>query len=77
MWTVADDMIREANALGISVEVLSADAADRVHTDLRDTYGRAGECWPLWDGPSCDPSFQAERVFHRRRERGEARERPR
>lgn len=63
MWTIADDMIRESNELGIHVEALGSDVADRVHTELRDTYGRAGKRWPLWDGPNCDPSFQAEEAW--------------
>jgi hypothetical protein len=43
MWTIAEDMIRESNVLGVPVEALEPHAADRVHTELRDTYGRAGK----------------------------------
>lgn len=60
MWPVADDMIREAAALGVPVQALTDSLGERIRNEAVEKYGRKGNDWPLWDGPGDDPSFQSE-----------------
>lgn len=63
MWTIADDMIGEADLLGVRASALPVNEREKIRRDLAEKYGRSKAGWPLWDGPSDDPSLQEEAAW--------------
>jgi hypothetical protein len=59
MWTFSGEFMEVSQKLGVSASILDREAGKRVHGEMLAKYGLNKGAWPLWDGPSDNPSLQA------------------